>query len=185
MLLEDDLPQSREDWAPILLSAMGSPDISGRQLDGLGGGLSSLSKVCVVKKSAREDADVDFTFIQVRLTKSAQHSISLRLQIGIKDTSVDYASNCGNMTSAIGPFALEKGMPYRIDESSANTAITRIWNTNTKKVINAVRIVSSQFCVSLLINYIHSASRSMTTNSHSTVETSPLMAFPVLQREYS
>lgn len=107
------------------------------------------------------------------------------MQIGIKDTSVDYASNCGNMTSAIGPFALEKGMPYRTDESSANTAITRIWNTNTKKVINAVRMVSSDTCNSLPINHIRSGSRSMMTNSHSTVETSPLTAFPVLQREYS
>ena len=65
MILEDDLPVSRDDWAPFLLSAMGSPDTNGRQLDGLGGGLSSLSKVCVVKRSERKDADVDFTFVQV------------------------------------------------------------------------------------------------------------------------
>lgn len=60
-------------------------------------------------------------------------------QIGIKDPSVDYASNCGNMTSAIGPFAIEKGMPFRMDDSLAGTAVVAIYNTNTKKVINAVR----------------------------------------------
>lgn len=65
MFLEKDLPTSRKDWAPIMLSAMGSPDPYGRQLDGLGGGVSSLSKVCVVKASERQDADVDFTFVQV------------------------------------------------------------------------------------------------------------------------
>ena len=66
VLLENDLPSSQAEWSPILLSAMGSPDPNARQLDGMGGGLSSLSKVCVVKESEREDADVDYTFIQVR-----------------------------------------------------------------------------------------------------------------------
>lgn len=62
---EKDLPTERSSWAPIFRSVMGSPDPNGRQLDGMGGGISSLSKICVVKKSLRDDADVDYTFAQV------------------------------------------------------------------------------------------------------------------------
>src|SRR5579864_8362252 len=85
-----DLPD-RTEWDPIFLAAMGSPDPNGRQLDGMGGGISSLSKVCVVGAPSRPDADVDYTFAQV----------------SIADGSVDYSGNCGNMSSAIGPFAVD------------------------------------------------------------------------------
>jgi hypothetical protein len=81
-----DLPKNETDWQPILSSAMGSPDSFGRQLDGMGSGISSTSKICVISPSAREDADVDYTFVQV----------------GIKDGSLDMAGNCGNMSSAVG-----------------------------------------------------------------------------------
>ncbi len=60
-----DLPASEEDWTPILLAAMGSPDPHGRQLNGMGGGLSSLSKIAVVGPSSHPEADVDYT----RLTR--------------------------------------------------------------------------------------------------------------------
>ena len=66
LLNKADLPADRAEWSPILLAMMGSPDPYGRQLDGLGGGLSSLSKVCIVDRSSRPDADVDYTFVQVR-----------------------------------------------------------------------------------------------------------------------
>ena len=111
-----DLPAEREAWAPIFAAAMGSPDPYGRQLDGMGGGVSSLSKVCVLAPSAREDADVDYTFAQVV----------------IREVRVDYRQNCGNMSSAVGPFALEEGLVT----ASGESATVRIYNTNTRKIIH-------------------------------------------------
>ena len=112
-----DLPSARVEWDPIFLAALGSPDPSGRQLDGLGGGISSLSKVAVVGPPTRPDADVDFTFGQVEVTRAF----------------VDYAGNCGNISSAIGPFALDEGLvPAREPET-----LVRIHNTNTRKLIHA------------------------------------------------
>jgi len=57
-----DLPRDRAQWDEIFMAAIGSPDPYGRQLDGMGGGVSSLSKVCVVGPSSRDDADIDYTF---------------------------------------------------------------------------------------------------------------------------
>jgi 2-methylaconitate isomerase len=84
-----DLPD-RTAWDPIFLAAMGSPDPNGRQLNGMGGGISSLSKVCILAPSERADADIDYTFAQVQ----------------IREAAVDYRSNCGNMSSAVGPSQL-------------------------------------------------------------------------------
>ncbi len=118
MFRAGDLPADRADWAPIFLSAMGSPDPNGRQLDGMGGGVSSLSKVCVIGPPSRDDADVDYTFAQ----------------IAVGSADVDYAGNCGNMSSAIGPFAVDEGfMPAPGD----GEAMVRIHNTNTGKIIVA------------------------------------------------
>src|SRR3989442_8601753 len=94
MFRAEDLPRDRAQWAPIFLGAIGSPDANGRQLDGMGGGLSSLSKVCVIGAPTRSDADVDYTFAQVSVTCAA----------------VDYSGNCGNMSSAVGPFAVDEGL---------------------------------------------------------------------------
>jgi 2-methylaconitate cis-trans-isomerase PrpF len=116
MFRQGDLPADRAAWAPIFLAAMGSPDPNGRQLDGMGGGISSLSKVCVIGPPSRPDADVDYTFAQVSVTEAA----------------VDYAGNCGNMSSAIGPFAVDEGLVPRPDGAEA---VVRIHNTNTKKII--------------------------------------------------
>src|SRR5437763_16973991 len=85
-----DLPADRAEWDGIFLKAMGTPDRYGRQLNGMGGGVSSLSKVCVVGPSSVPGADVDYTFAQVQ----------------VQDAVVDYSGNCGNMSSAIGPFAV-------------------------------------------------------------------------------
>lgn len=121
---EKDLPASRAEWAPIFLGTMGSPDPNGRQLDGMGGGISSLSKICVVAPSKRAGAQVDFTFIQV----------------GVKNNAIDYAGNCGNMTSAIGPFAIDSGL---IDPGTSSGLVTvSLYNTNTDKIINATFPVS-------------------------------------------
>ncbi len=111
-----DLPE-REKWDPIFLAAMGSPDPNGRQLNGMGGGLSSLSKICVLAPSARPDADIDYTFAQVQ----------------IKQAAVGYRGNCGNMSSAVGPFAVDEG----IVRPNGDTAVVRIFNTNTQKIIRS------------------------------------------------
>ena len=117
-----DLPADRAAWDVIFLSAMGVPDPDGRQLDGMGGGLSSLNKVCVVGPPSRPDADVDYTFVQ----------------LGVDEPLVDYGGNCGNMSSAIGPFALEEGMlPRTVLNPSQDEVAVRIHNTNTGKIIVA------------------------------------------------
>jgi 2-methylaconitate isomerase len=111
-----DLPD-RDEWDPIFLAAMGSPDPNGRQLNGMGGGISSLSKVCVLAPSERIDADIDYTFAQVQ----------------IRESRVDYRSNCGNMSSAVGPFAVDEG----IVRPNRDIAVVRIFNTNTGKIIRS------------------------------------------------
>lgn len=108
----------RPAWDDIFRSVIGSPDPYGRQLDGLGGGISSLSKVCVVGKSTHADADVDYTFVS----------------LGVKNTDVDYSSNCGNMISAIGPFAIDQKL---VSAQKSDSATVRIHNTNTGKIITA------------------------------------------------
>ena len=110
-----DLPRERALWDEIFLAAIGSPDPYGRQLDGMGGGISSLSKVCIVGPSSRPDADIDYTFAQV----------------SVKEAKVDYSGNCGNMSSAMGPFAVDEGFV----KASGKEALVRIHNTNTKKII--------------------------------------------------
>jgi 2-methylaconitate cis-trans-isomerase PrpF len=117
MLHRHDLPAAQADWVPIFLRAMGSPDPNGRQLDGMGGGLSSVSKVCVLSRSSRPDADIDYTFAQVM----------------VKDAHVDYSGNCGNMSSAVGPFAVDEGLVDAAD----GEATVRIYNTNTDKIIHS------------------------------------------------
>jgi hypothetical protein len=111
-----DLPE-RSRWDPVFLAAMGSPDPNGRQLNGMGGGISSLSKVCILSASQREDADVDYTFAQVQ----------------IREAAVDYRGNCGNMSSAVGPFAVDETLV----RPNGDTASVRIFNTNTGKIIRS------------------------------------------------
>jgi 2-methylaconitate isomerase len=111
-----DLPAAREAWDPIFLSVIGSPDPNMRQLDGMGGGISSLSKVCVIGPPTHPDADVDYTFAQVLIDKAR----------------VDYNGNCGNMSSAIGPFAVDEGL---VPMPPGGEAVVRIHNTNTRKII--------------------------------------------------
>lgn len=117
MFHEGDLPNDRAGRDRIFLAALGSPDPNGRQLDGMGGGISSLSKVCVVGPPSHPEADVDYTFAQV----------------SVREPLVDYSGNCGNMSSAIGPFAVDEG----IVQASGSEAIVRIHNTNTHKLILA------------------------------------------------
>jgi len=117
VLHERDLPHERALWDEIFLAAIGSPDPYGRQLDGMGGGVSSLSKVCVVGPPTRPDADIDYTFAQVQ----------------VKEAKVDFSGNCGNMSSAMGPFAVDEGLV----KTFGTDALVRIHNTNTRKIIHA------------------------------------------------
>lgn len=114
-ILETDLPANKEEWEPILLRLMGSPDK--KQIDGLGGSQSVTSKVAIIKKSDRDDADVDYTFAQVSVDKPL----------------VSYKGNCGNISSGVGPFAIEKGLI----EAKGEITPVRIYNTNTDKIIVA------------------------------------------------
>ena len=115
-ILQSDLPEDQSAWEPILLRLMGSPDR--KQIDGLGGSQSVTSKVAIIRKSARPDADVDYTFAQVSVDKPL----------------VSYKGNCGNISSGVGPFAIEKGL---VEAKDGETAV-RIYNTNTDKIIEAV-----------------------------------------------
>jgi 2-methylaconitate isomerase len=83
----------------------------------MGGGVSSLSKICVLSPSERANADIDYTFAQVQ----------------IREAAVDYRGNCGNMSSAVGPFAVDEGLV----RGDGDTAVVRIFNTNTGKIIRA------------------------------------------------
>lgn len=120
---DKDLPLDRSKWDSIFLGSIGSPDPYGRQLDGMGGGISSLSKVCIVGKSERPDADVDYTFVS----------------LGIKNENVDASSNCGNMSAAVGPYAIDTGLVSA--PPGVENATVRIHNTNTGKVIEVVFLV--------------------------------------------
>ncbi len=117
-----DLPADRSSWNRLFLAAMGSPDAYGRQLDGMGGGVSSLSKVCIIGPPTRPDADVDYTFAQVQ----------------VKEARVDFSGNCGNMSSAIGPFAVDEGLLPAVDGETT----VRIHNTNTGKIIRSTFMVA-------------------------------------------
>ncbi|MGP6087536.1 PrpF domain-containing protein [Antarctobacter jejuensis] len=119
-----DLPADRALRDRIFLHVLGSPDPYGRQLDGMGGGLSSLSKVVIVEPSARDDADVDYTFVQ----------------ISVNEPLADYGSACGNMSSCVGPFALEEGMVTVANDDEE--ALVRIFNTNTNQIYHARFAVS-------------------------------------------
>ena len=104
-----DLPADRAEWDALFLAALGSPDPHGRQLDGMGGGISSLSKVVVVSPSTRPGVDVDYLFGQVAVDRAL----------------VDYGSNCGNLTAAVGFFAVDEGLVQAADGDAALTLHNR------------------------------------------------------------
>lgn len=119
MFQRKDLPEDKTEWANVFRKVLGSPDPdNGRQLDGMGGNVSSLSKVCIIEPVS-DGADINYTFVAV----------------GIRNDEVDFSSNCGNMTSAIGPFAMDSGLIAV--EQGQKEATVRIRNTNTGKLIDA------------------------------------------------
>jgi 2-methylaconitate cis-trans-isomerase PrpF len=120
---DQDLPADPQARDTLLLRALGSPDPYGRQLDGMGGGISSLSKAAIIGPPTRHDADVDYTFAQV----------------AVDAPIVDYTSNCGNLSAAVGPFAIDEHLCDHAD----GPALVRIHNTNTGKVIHSTFAVSA------------------------------------------
>jgi 2-methylaconitate cis-trans-isomerase PrpF len=128
------LPKDKTQWNRIFLGIMGSPDPDyGRQLNGMGGGISSLSKIVVVGPSAIDSADVEYTFVQV----------------GIKDSTLDYSGNCGNLSSMVGVFAIDQGI-CAIPPLARTHATIRSFNTNTQKVIHTTFPISTSSRTPLL-----------------------------------
>ncbi|EHG6159486.1 2-methylaconitate cis-trans isomerase PrpF family protein [Escherichia fergusonii] len=114
MFLKDFLPADRAQWDSIFLQVMGDPDP--KQIDGMGGTVSSNNKIVIVWKSELPGVDVEYLVGQVIAGKS----------------QVDYKSNCGNMTAAVGPFAIEEGLLPAI----APITTVRMLNHNTGKRID-------------------------------------------------
>ncbi|ENV3693149.1 TPA: 2-methylaconitate cis-trans isomerase PrpF [Vibrio parahaemolyticus] len=120
--LEDLPPEAQVAGAArdkLLLRVIGSPDPYGKQIDGMGGATSSTSKTVIVSRSSRDDHDVDYLFGQVSIDKPF----------------VDWSGNCGNLSSAIGPFAIHAGLipQDRIPENGIVTV--RVWQVNISKTI--------------------------------------------------
>jgi len=113
--LAGDLPADHAARDAFLLRAFGSPDA--RQIDGMGGADPLTSKVAVVSRSQREDADVDYLFLQVFVDQAL----------------VSDAQNCGNMLAGVGPFAIERGLM----QASEGTTEVRIFMANTGKIATA------------------------------------------------
>ncbi|EHR6471737.1 2-methylaconitate cis-trans isomerase PrpF [Vibrio parahaemolyticus] len=103
----------------LLLRVIGSPDPYGKQIDGMGGATSSTSKTVIVSRSSRDDHDVDYLFGQVSIDKPF----------------VDWSGNCGNLSAAVGPFAIHAGLipQERIPENGI--VIVRVWQVNISKTI--------------------------------------------------
>lgn len=113
--LTSDLPDDVPTRDKVLLAAMGSPDK--RQIDGIGGADTLTSKVAMISKSKRPDADVDYLFAQVSIEKAF----------------VDTSPNCGNIISGVGPFAIEQGL---VKAQDGETTV-RIFNVNTNAIVHA------------------------------------------------
>lgn len=112
---DKDLPKDEAQRDKVILSAFGSPDR--RQIDGMGGANTSTSKVAVIKKSDRPGIDVDYTFGQV----------------DVNAPIVGKTMNCGNISSAVGPFAIDEGLVEAVEPMTE----VHIFNTNTQKEIVA------------------------------------------------
>lgn len=121
----EDLPQSAQQPGPardaLLLRVIGSPDPYGKQIDGMGGATSSTSKTVIVSRSSRPDHDVDYLFGQV----------------SIDSAFVDWSGNCGNLSAAIGPFAIGNGLIEASRIPQDGMATVRIWQANIGKTIIA------------------------------------------------
>lgn len=107
-IARDELPETNTD--AVLLDLFGSPD--DRQIDGLGGATSTTSKLMIIEKSDRDDIDIDYEFGQV----------------SVREPNIDYGGNCGNMTTVVGPFAVDEGLVEAPDNGSVTLTL---YNENT------------------------------------------------------
>ncbi len=125
-VMRGDLPTEPELRNRVILRMYGSPDV--RQIDGMGGADPLTSKLAIIGPPTREDADVDYTFAQV----------------SIEEPLVDYKGNCGNISSAVGPFAIDEGL---VDAVEPKTTV-RIHQTNTESILVAdVPVVNGKAAV--------------------------------------
>ncbi|KOE83096.1 3-methylitaconate isomerase [Vibrio alginolyticus] len=119
----EDLPQAAQQAGEIrdqlLLRVIGSPDPYAKQIDGMGGATSSTSKTVIVSKSERDDHDVDYLFGQVSIDKPF----------------VDWSGNCGNLSAAVGPFALHSGFIDKERIPNNGVVTVRVWQANIGKTI--------------------------------------------------
>lgn len=122
---QDDLPETAQIPGAardaLLLRVVGSPDPYGKQTDGMGGATSSTSKVVILSKSKQPDHDVDYLFGQVSIDKPV----------------VDWSGNCGNLSAAVGPFAISNGLVESGRVPDNGIATVRIWQANIQKTIIA------------------------------------------------
>jgi len=114
---ENHLPKDPETRDRVILAAYGSPDPNRRQIDGMGGSVSSTSKACIISPATDSEYDVNYNFGQVSIDKPF----------------IDYQGNCGNMSSAVGPYAIDEGL---VNAEEPITEV-RIYQVNTKKKIVA------------------------------------------------
>ncbi len=114
-LKENDLPRDKERRDRTILAIFGSPDV--RQIDGLGGADPLTSKLAIIGPASHPEADIDYTFAQV----------------GIGQPVVDFSGNCGNISAAVGPFAIDEGFVAAVEPLTR----VRIHNTNTGKILVA------------------------------------------------
>ncbi|MBF0280408.1 MAG: PrpF family protein [SAR324 cluster bacterium] len=119
-----DLPVEAAARDRLFLQVLGSPDSYQRQLDGMGGGLSSVSKAVIIEPSNRPEADIDYTFAQVAVNRPI----------------VDYSATCGNLSSAVGPFAVDEGL-LGVEDGKVTV---RVYNTNTSKIFHAHFVVENK-----------------------------------------
>ena len=121
----EDMPERAQTPGPardaLLLRVIGSPDPYGKQTDGMGGATSSTSKTVILARSSKPDHDVDYLFGQVSI-----------------DTAfVDWSGNCGNLSAAVGPFAISNGLVDASRVPRNGVAVVRIWQANIGKTIIA------------------------------------------------
>ena len=113
-----DLPTSDQNKLnELFLKVIGSPDTNQRQLNGMGGGVSSVSKCVIISPSERDDADIDYNFIQIAIDKPI----------------AEWNNYCGNLSGAVGPYAVQEG----IIKSKEGENLVRIYQVNTDKIIHS------------------------------------------------
>jgi len=123
-----DLPTDAHARDRLLLRALGSPDPYGTQVDGLGGATSSTSKAVLIAPSGRDDCDVDYHFGHV----------------SIETPIIDWSGNCGNLSAAVGPFAVDEGLVA----ANGASATVRVWQANLgKRFLAQVPIVDGRAAV--------------------------------------